>query len=212
MFGLKIAAVCFAAALTAGGALAQAPTKIDFQLNWKISGDHVRRRGHREGVVQAGGPRRQRHDIGQGSGFAVQMVDAGKAQIGIADAPVPIEGRTKGAKVKIVGIIFDKHPNAMFFWKDSGIVKIGKGAYEVDTFERSLENCIPENTLSQPRPARGHSWSDSSGDQYCPDRRHAAELSGAYPPAAPLDAWRLAAPSVAVLAPPVGDQPLEDSG
>jgi NitT/TauT family transport system substrate-binding protein len=61
--------------------------------------------------------------IGQGSGFTVQMVDAGKAQIGIADAPVPIEGRSKGAKVKIVGIIFDKHPNAMFFWKDSGITK-----------------------------------------------------------------------------------------
>jgi hypothetical protein len=52
--------------------------------------------------------------IGQGSGLTVQMVDAGKAQIGFRRA-VPIEGRSKGAKVKIVGIIFDKHPNAMFF-------------------------------------------------------------------------------------------------
>jgi hypothetical protein len=33
--------------------------------------------------------------IGQGSGFTVQMVDAGKAQIGISDAPVPIEARAK---------------------------------------------------------------------------------------------------------------------
>ena len=41
MYGLKVAAVFFAAALTAGGAFAQAPTKIDFQLNWKISGDHA---------------------------------------------------------------------------------------------------------------------------------------------------------------------------
>ena len=27
----------------------------------------------------------------------------------------------KGAKVKIIGVIYDKHPNAAYFWKDSGI-------------------------------------------------------------------------------------------
>ncbi len=123
MYGLKRAAVFFAAALTAGGALAQAPAKIDFQLNWKISGDHA----PYYVAMEKGWFKQEGLDvnimIGQGSGFTVQMVDAGKAQIGISDAPVPIEGRSKGAKVKIVGIIFDKHPNAMFFWKDSGITK-----------------------------------------------------------------------------------------
>jgi NitT/TauT family transport system substrate-binding protein len=51
------------------------------------------------------------------------VLDAKKAHIGIADAPVPIKGIAQGAQIKIVGIIFDKHPNSMFFWKDSGIKK-----------------------------------------------------------------------------------------
>ena len=59
--------------------------------------------------------------LGQGSNFSVQSVDTGKAVFGIADAPVAITARAKGAKVKIIGIIFDKHPNCMYYWKDSGI-------------------------------------------------------------------------------------------
>ncbi|MEW6550082.1 MAG: ABC transporter substrate-binding protein [Spirochaetota bacterium] len=110
------------ATLFAAAASAQT-TKIDFQLNWKISGDHA----PYYVAMEKGWFKEEGLDvnvmIGQGSGFTVQMVDAGKAQIGISDAPVPIEGRAKGAKIKLVGIIFDKHPNCMFFWKDSGITK-----------------------------------------------------------------------------------------
>ncbi|MDR1533988.1 MAG: ABC transporter substrate-binding protein, partial [Planctomycetota bacterium] len=61
--------------------------------------------------------------IGQGSGYSVQVIDSGGADIAISDAPVPIKMRNDGAKVKIIGIIFDKHPNCMFFWKSSGITK-----------------------------------------------------------------------------------------
>jgi len=96
-------------------------TKINFLLNWTISGDHA----PYYVAMDKGWFKEEGLDvnvmIGQGSGFSVQMVDAGKAQIGISDAPVPIEARAKGARIKIVGIIFDKHPNCMFFWKDSGI-------------------------------------------------------------------------------------------
>ena len=81
MAGLKAAAAAlFAAALTAGGAFAQPMTKIDFQLNWKISGDHA----PYYVAMEKGWFKQEGLDvnvmIGQGSGFAVQMVDAGKAQ------------------------------------------------------------------------------------------------------------------------------------
>jgi len=95
--------------------------KMDFQLNWKITGDHAPyyvalNKGWYEEVGLD-----VNIIIGQGSGYTVQAVDTGKAEMGIADAPVAVAGRVKGADVKIVGIIFDKHPNNMFFWKDSGI-------------------------------------------------------------------------------------------
>jgi NitT/TauT family transport system substrate-binding protein len=116
-------AVMLALAFMVLAAASAQMTKINFQLNWKISGDHA----PYYVAMEKGWFKEEGLDVnvmlGQGSGFTVQMVDSGKAQIGISDAPVPIEGRAKGAKVKIVGIIFDKHPNCMFFWKDSGITK-----------------------------------------------------------------------------------------
>lgn len=97
--------------------------KVDFLLNWKITGDHAayyvaqkfgwfEEEGLDVNII-----------IGQGSGYSVQAVDSGKADIAISDAPVPITNRQQGAKVKIIGIIFDKHPNCAFFWKESGITK-----------------------------------------------------------------------------------------
>lgn len=97
--------------------------KVDFLLNWTISGDHAvyyvaqkmgwfAEEGLDVNVI-----------IGQGSGYSVQAIDSGKADIAISDAPVPISMRQDGANIKIIGIIFDKHPNCSFFWKDSGITK-----------------------------------------------------------------------------------------
>jgi ABC-type nitrate/sulfonate/bicarbonate transport system substrate-binding protein len=59
--------------------------------------------------------------LGQGSGYAVQAIDTGKADISIADAPTPLTMRQKGANVKIIGAIFDKNPSSAYFWKDTGI-------------------------------------------------------------------------------------------
>ena len=118
----RILATFAVALLVVAGVSAQA-TKINFQLNWTISGDHA----PYFVAMEKGWFKEEGLDvnvmIGKGSGFTVQMVDADKAQVGISDAPVPIEAIAKGAKVKLVGIIFDKHPNCMFFWKDSGITK-----------------------------------------------------------------------------------------
>lgn len=95
--------------------------KVNFLLNWTILGDHApyyvasEKGWYEEAGLDVA------ISLGQGSGFTVQAVDAGKFDIGISDAPVVVAGRANGAKVKIVGIIFDKHPNNMFFWIDSGI-------------------------------------------------------------------------------------------
>jgi len=105
------------------GVNAAAVDKVDFQLNWKISGAHAAYFV----ALKKGWFTEEGLDVniilGQGSGYTVKVLDAGKAHIGIADAPVPIKGIAQGADIKIVGIIFDKHPNSMFFWKDSGIKK-----------------------------------------------------------------------------------------
>ncbi|NLB72653.1 MAG: ABC transporter substrate-binding protein [Firmicutes bacterium] len=95
--------------------------KVNFLLNWKITGDHspyyvALKKGWYADVgldVNV--------IVGQGSGYSVQAVDSGKADIAISDAPVPISSREKGAKVKIIGVIFDKHPNCTYFWKNEGI-------------------------------------------------------------------------------------------
>ncbi len=126
---LMVAAV-LALAAAAGWASSQSETsapkqmqKVNFQLNWQITGDHApyyvamdkgwfAEEGLEVNVI-----------LGQGSGYTVQALESGKAEIGISDAPVPIKMRAEGAKVRIVGILFDKHPNAMYFWKDSGITK-----------------------------------------------------------------------------------------
>lgn len=107
----------------AGFADARDLTKMNFQLNWKITGDHA----PYYVPLKKGWFQEEGLDVnillGQGSAYTVQVVDTGKAEVGISDAPVPIKGRAQGAKVKIIGIIFDKHPNCMYFWKESGIKK-----------------------------------------------------------------------------------------
>jgi len=116
---LAVAGMVVATGTTEG---TEAPMQsLDFQLNWKITADHA----PYYVALDKGWYEEAGLDVniilGQGSGYTVQTLDAGRAQVGIADAPVAVAGRAQGADVKIVGIIFDKHPNSMFFWKDSGI-------------------------------------------------------------------------------------------
>jgi NitT/TauT family transport system substrate-binding protein len=106
----------------AAAAPAAAPLeKVEFLLNWTISSDH----SPYYVALEKGWFKEEGLDvnvtIGQGSGYAVQAIDAGKADISIADAPTPFTLRQKGAKVKIIGAIFDKNPCNAYFWKDTGI-------------------------------------------------------------------------------------------
>ena len=120
---LFLGVVLLLSGLTAWAAGESEVQKVNFQLNWKITGDHAPYYVAQEKGWFAEEGLDVNIIIGQGSGYTVQAVDSGKAELGISDAPVPIKGRAQGAKVKIVGIIFDKHPNCMYFWKDSGITK-----------------------------------------------------------------------------------------
>ena len=49
-------------------------------------------------------------------------MDTGRADIGLADAAVVIPRVAQGARVKIVGAVFDNTPLNMWMWKSSGIV------------------------------------------------------------------------------------------
>lgn len=96
---------------------------VDFLLNWTIAADHapfyvaLKNGWFEEAGIDLN------IIIGQGSGYSVTMIDAGKADIAIADAPVVFKYHEDGADAKIIGAIFDKHPNSMFFFKDTGIKK-----------------------------------------------------------------------------------------
>jgi NitT/TauT family transport system substrate-binding protein len=112
-------AVCgLALAVPAAGA---EPEKVEFLLNWTISSDH----SPYYIALEKGWFKEEGLDVkvtlGQGSGYAVQAIDAGKADVSIADAPTPFTLREKGARIKIIGAIFGKNPCNAYFWKDSGI-------------------------------------------------------------------------------------------
>ena len=105
----------------AGAASAEAMEKVNFLLNWTIAADHapyyvaLKNGWYAEAGIDLN------IIIGKGSGFSVTSIDTEMADIAIADAPVVFKYREDGALVKIIGIIFDKHPNSMFFFDDSGI-------------------------------------------------------------------------------------------
>lgn len=94
---------------------------IEFLLNWTIAADHapyyvaLEKGWYEEAGLDVN------VIIGQGSGYSATAIDAGTADIAICDAPVAFQYRENGAALKIVGIVFDNHPNSMYFWDDSGI-------------------------------------------------------------------------------------------
>lgn len=95
--------------------------KFDLLLNWTIAADHAPYYvGIKNGWYEEAGIDLN-VIIGQGSGYSAQMVDAGKCDVAICDAPVAFKFRNQGAEVKLIGIIFDKHPNSMYYYLDTGM-------------------------------------------------------------------------------------------
>jgi len=119
----KVIAVLGAAffAFAAGTASAQAPEKFTFSLNWFAVGDHAAywvalEKGY---FTKAG------LDVtlenSKGSGDSIAKVDTGRADAGLADAVAVLAADARGARVKMVGMVFDKTPLNFFSRKDRPI-------------------------------------------------------------------------------------------
>ena len=109
--------------LVALGAEAQAPVKVVFALNWFAVGDHAAYWvAVDRGYYKARGLEVELQNS-KGSGDSIAKVDSGRADIGLADAVVVIPRVAQGAKVKVVGAVFDLTPLNMWTRKDTGITK-----------------------------------------------------------------------------------------
>jgi NitT/TauT family transport system substrate-binding protein len=108
---------------TLGTPGAQPPETVVFALNWFAVGDHAAYWVALEkGYYRARGLEVELQNS-KGSGDSIAKVDTGRADIGLADAAVVIPRIAQGARVKIVGAVFDLTPLNMWMWKASGIVK-----------------------------------------------------------------------------------------
>ncbi|MFQ5915350.1 MAG: ABC transporter substrate-binding protein [Nitrospinota bacterium] len=58
---------------------------------------------------------------GYGSGDTVKLITAGKGDFGFADTGTLVVGRSRGAKAKTVGVLYNKAPHTAFALKRSGI-------------------------------------------------------------------------------------------
>jgi NitT/TauT family transport system substrate-binding protein len=122
---LRIAAVILALALVlpGGPTTAQALQKVVFALNWFAVGDHAAYWV----ALDKGYYRARGLDVelqnSKGSGDSLAKVDTGRADIGLADAVVVIPRVAQGARVKIVGAVFDLTPLNIWTRKDTGITK-----------------------------------------------------------------------------------------
>src|SRR2546428_4979823 len=115
-----------AAALGAPGA--QSPQKVVFALNWFAVGDHAAYWVALEkGYYRARGLEVELQNS-KGSGDSIAKVDTGRADIGLADAAVVIPRIAQGARVKIVGAVFDNTPLNMWMCKSSAIATPGCGS------------------------------------------------------------------------------------
>ena len=107
----------------AGPAAAQTPEKFVFALNWFAVGDHAAYWvALDKGYYKAKGLDVELQNS-KGSGDSIAKVDQGRADAGLADAAAMIPAISRGAKVKSVGMVFDKSPLNFFSLKEKPIAK-----------------------------------------------------------------------------------------
>jgi NitT/TauT family transport system substrate-binding protein len=97
--------------------------KVTLKLNWVPGGDHcfyfvAKEKGfYKEKGLEVNIER------GQGSGDTVKRVELNTVDVGLADTGTLVVARSKGAKVKVIGMIYSTSPNGIKTWKGSGITK-----------------------------------------------------------------------------------------
>jgi NitT/TauT family transport system substrate-binding protein len=114
--------ITLAALVTLAGATeAQTPQKLVFALNWFAVGDHAAYWvALDKGYYKARGLDVELQNS-KGSGDSIAKIDTGRADLGLADAVVVIPRVAQGAKIKIVGAVFDNTPLNIWTRKDAGI-------------------------------------------------------------------------------------------
>jgi len=97
--------------------------KITLKLNWVPGGDHCFYFAAKElGFYKEKGLE-VNIERGQGSGDTVKRVELNTVDVGLSDTGTLVVARSKGAKVKVIGMIYSKSPNGIKTWKGSGITK-----------------------------------------------------------------------------------------
>jgi NitT/TauT family transport system substrate-binding protein len=121
---LLCGAAVLAAVLVSVAVPARAADQVTLLLNWFQLADHspfylAKKKGYfdEEGI-----------DLtivrGQGSGDTATKIELEQAEFGISDAPTVITAISKGADLLIVGMVYDKAANNVFFYKDAGIDEV----------------------------------------------------------------------------------------
>ena len=107
-------------ALMLAGAAAAAD-QITLKLNWVPGGDHCFYFVAKEkGFFRANGLEVS-IERGQGSGDTVKRVELGTVDVGLADTGTLAVARSKGAKVKVIAMIYSNSPNGIKTRMDTGI-------------------------------------------------------------------------------------------
>ncbi len=110
-------------AASGASAAAQAPEKVVFALNWFAVGDHAAYWVALDrGYYKAKGLEVDLQNS-KGSGDSIAKVDTGRADLGLADSAVVIAAVGRGAKIKVVGMVFDKTPLNVWSRKDAPITR-----------------------------------------------------------------------------------------
>ena len=110
-------------AFCTGAAQAQALEKFTFSLNWFAVGDHAAYWVALDKGYFAKAGLDVTLENSKGSGDSIAKVDTGRADAGLADTVAVLAADARGARVKIVGMIFDKTPLNFFSWKDKPVTK-----------------------------------------------------------------------------------------
>jgi NitT/TauT family transport system substrate-binding protein len=124
MKSLVLALTIAAAGLAVSGpAPAQPAQKVVFALNWFAVGDHAAYWvALDKGYYRDKGLEVELQNS-KGSADAIAKVDTGRADIGLADATVVIPRVAQGARIKVVGAVFDNTPLNIWTRKDTGITR-----------------------------------------------------------------------------------------
>src|SRR5262249_45931572 len=103
-------AVAVLALLLTVAPTARPAERVVFALNWFAVGDHAAYWVALDrGYYRARGLEVELQNS-KGSGDSIGKVDTGRADIGLADSAVVIAALGRGAKLKVVGVVFDKTP------------------------------------------------------------------------------------------------------